>query len=288
MYITFKSPQVIGAGLVSLVATLGLEAINHQHIIPRERDDMLTLARLDSDAPERLESLNPESSEASWVSMGTNPQSSELNPSGEGERKSWGYSSWVSSQGATVRELEYCLMSMAQLSTDQSPLYVRSHPDKKGEIRGELESGRWISIIGATNDWFQIIDPTKGWVERSQVASGCNEKVERLHLSPRQQKVAIAEAMVGVSVHQYTIHVPPGKTLNLKQVAGTLPRVLDPDGKLLTEFWETPDDGYATWIGETLTSGDYTLEVVSHEERLEYSFTVEITTARNYAQILNR
>lgn len=115
-----------------------------------------------------------------------------------------------------------------------------------------------------------------------------NEKVERLNLGPRQASVSIQEEMVGVGVHRYVVHVPPGKTLTLKNVEGTIPRILSPDGELLSQPWDTTEEGRSQWIGEPIASGDYIIEVVSHDAQLQYSLSVEITPLQEYAQILSR
>jgi len=288
MYISFKPPKIIAIGLASLLASLTLESLDQRRSPPPPEIAYTPIDRsqLSNRTPSNpAESGTGTEETAHWVANATYPEARSFLPPHLHEN--WTPVALNGSQDSLVRDLKYCVISMAQLSTEESPLYVRSSPKNNGTIVGELESGRWIGIMNATDQWFEIIDPTKGWVKRSEVDSACNEKVERLNLGPRQSSVAIADHMVGVGVHRYIIHVPPGKTLNLNHVEGTLPRIIDPNGEL-TEVWETPEEGPPQWVGELMTSGDYTLEVVSHDSRLEYSFLVEVTSLREYAQILNR
>ncbi|MDJ1174067.1 hypothetical protein [Roseofilum capinflatum] len=282
----------MGLVLAGLFAALGLEASEYWRSPNSEKkqttvDGSQEAVRASSHTLSTQTAAPEEPEEtASLVEVKNTPQTGSLLPPHLHEN--WTPVALNPSQASQVRDLEYCVISMAQLSTDKSPLYVRSHPQKEGEIVGELETGRWISIMNATDQWFEIIDPTKGWVQRSDVASSCNEKVERLNLGPQQSSVRIQEEMVGVGVHRYVVHIPPGKTLNLKNVEGTIPRVIDSDGELLSQVWETSEEGIPQWSGEPLASGDYTIEVVSHDARLQYALSVEITPLQEYAQILNR
>ncbi|MDJ1180200.1 SH3 domain-containing protein [Roseofilum sp. BLCC_M91] len=292
MYNCLNCPQVMGLVLAGLFTALGLEASEYWRS-PATEKQQATLDRgqeTDRVSSQTLstQTTAPEETEttATWVDPNNTSQTGSLLPPHLHEN--WTPVALNNSKPSEIRDLEYCVISMAQLSTEKSPLYVRSHPEKEGEIVGELETGRWISIMNATDQWFEIIDPTKGWVQRSDVASSCNEKVERLNLGPRQASVSIQEEMVGVGVHRYVVHVPPGKTLTLKNVEGTIPRILSPDGELLSQPWDTTEEGRPQWIGEPIASGDYTIEVVSHDAQLQYALSVEITPLQEYAQILNR
>lgn len=284
MYISFKSPKVIAVGLIGLLASLNVETLDRWGAPPAEQTDVsIDRPELSDQTP-----INPvvPRQTAHWVTPKTDPEKGSLLP--PHLDKNWTPVELMASQETLVRDLEYCVISMAQLSTKKSPLYVRATPRNNGAIVGELESGRWIGIINGTEQWFEIIDPTKGWVKRSEVDSACNEKVERLNLGPRHSSIPIKDRMVGVAVHRYLIHVPPGKALTLKNVEGTIPRIIDPHGELLTQDWQTTDESLPEWTGELMESGDYRLEVVSHDSQLEYSFLVEVTPLQEYAQILNR
>lgn len=283
MYISFKSPKVIAVGLVGLLASLNVETLDRWGAPPTD----LTYVSIDRSEPPDPIPSNPAISKqtAHWVAPKTDLEKGSLLP--PHLNKNWTSVELMASQETLVRDLEYCVISMAQLSTKKSPLYVRATPRNNGAIVGELESGRWIGIINGTDQWFEIIDPTKGWIKRSEVDSACNEKVERLNLGPRRSSIPVKDRMVGVGVHRYLIHVPPGKALTLKNVEGTIPRIIDPHGELI-QNWHTTEEGLPEWTGELIESGDYRLEVVSHDSRLEYSFLVEVTPLQEYAQILNR
>ncbi|MDJ1185339.1 SH3 domain-containing protein [Roseofilum casamattae] len=287
MFISFKSPTVVGLGLASLVAALSMEALEDRR--SPDRDVETPLFAQSSPEVQSSNSIEPESetapSTATQVSLTITPESGVTLPESYPQLSSW---QALTRTARKPRELEFCLISMAQLSTPKSPMFVRSGPKTDAKIVGELESGRWVGIVGATDGWFEIVDPTFGWVERSDVASGCNEKVERLNLSASRTEIEIADNMVGVSVHRYIANIPPGKTIGLKKTKGSLPKVIDPQGQEIPEFWIETEENSPLWIGQPVESGEYTLEVISYDDRLEYDFSLELLPDRQYAQILSR
>ncbi|MBP0009433.1 MULTISPECIES: hypothetical protein [unclassified Roseofilum] len=292
MHIFWRAIQITGISLTTVLVIVGLLQWEKW---AWSASDTKTMAQHQPQEEDRASSYTTSSNisssveskpTANWVATNTNPQTGSLLPPHLHEN--WSEVALNPSKETQVRDLEYCVISMAQLSTNKSPLYVLSSPRKDGAIVGELETGRWLSIMNATDQWFEIIDPTKGWVHRSDVDSSCNEKVERVNLGSHQSSIRIKDRMVGVGVHRYIVHLPPGKTLNLKNLEGTIPRVVDPRGELLTQSWETSEEGFPEWIVQPMESADYTIEVVSHDSELEYSFSVEITPLQEYAQILSR
>lgn len=289
MSIFLRAIKITSISLATVLAIIGLLKWEQSYLSASQTN---TIA-LDPTQEEDQASSNTTSSQttaleptATWVADQTNPQTGLLIPPHLHEN--WSLVAANPAKDAQVRDLEYCVISMAQLSTDKSPLFVRSQPQEDAKIVGELETGRWLSIMNATDEWFEIIDPTKGWIHRSDVDSSCNEKVERVNLGTNQASVRIKDRMVGVGVHRYVVHVPPGKTLNLKNVEGMTPRVINSRGELLTQSWETSEDGRPEWIVQPMESGDYTIEVVSHDFQLQYALSVEITPLQEFAQILNR
>ena len=293
MFSSFKSPAIIGFVLANLVAAFSMEALEARRLSDREVETPL-FAQSSPDV-QLSDSIEPQSetapsristaSTATQVSLTVAPEPGATLPESYPQLSSW--QSFAQTAGKT-RELEFCLISMAQLSTPKSPMFVRSGPKADAKIVGELESGRWVGIVGATDKWFEIVDPTLGWVERSDVASGCNERVERVNLSESNSQVEISDNMVGVSVHRYIANIPAGKTIGLKQTKGSLPKVLDPQGREVPEFWIETEENSPLWIGQPVEAGQYTLEVISYDDRLEYDFSLELLSDRQYAQILSR
>lgn len=173
-----------------------------------------------------------------------------------------------------LREVQACEVRMALVQDPDPPLNVRSAPTADGsEVVGKLDNGTMVTVIQEQDGWFQISDPTKGWIAKTRTENGCNRKVERVQFGTGETSIQLSDRFIGTGSHQYLVKAAQGQTLTLQSRNGPLPILLDPDGKTLNQGM---DDRHSRWSGELPKAGDYTIEYDSNFRGYKYELLLEI------------
>lgn len=174
----------------------------------------------------------------------------------------------------TKREIESCVVNMAQVSDPEAPLNVRSGPSTTGEVVGQLRNGTFVTVVGEENGWLQITTPMKGWISKQRTESGCNQKVERVQFGAGESAITISDRFIGTGSHQYLLQVNQGQRMTISSQNGPFPTVADPEGKVVLEGPE--NENRSTWTTETTQSGNYTITLESNYRGYKYRFRVEV------------
>lgn len=173
-----------------------------------------------------------------------------------------------------LRDVQSCEISMALVQDPDPPLNVRSAPIADGsEVVDKLDNGTMVTVVKEQDGWFQISDPTNGWIAKTRTESGCNRKVERVQFGTGETSIKLRDRFIGTGSHQYRVRAAQGQTLTLQSGNGPLPILLDPDGKTLNQGM---DDRHNRWSGELPKTGDYTIEYDSNFRGYQYELLLEI------------
>jgi hypothetical protein len=80
------------------------------------------------------------------------------------------------------------------LVTDPNPpLNVRSSPvTAKDNVVGNLRNGTLVTVINANEGWFQISQPTRGWIYQNLVVTTCNGDRNKTSVNPTSPSDPIA------------------------------------------------------------------------------------------------
>jgi hypothetical protein len=224
-----------------------------------------------SPAPDREASTSLEAS--------NEPAASRANDSGSNASTS--AAATDSSNGSTpktpesLRLVESCETTMAQINDPNPPANVRSQPNTGGNssdspIVGNLKNGTFITIVDQRDNWFRISTPMKGWVAKNITLSGCNQKEERVKFANNRNDTTISDEFIGTGSHVYKLYLLKGQTLTLTAQKGPRPTVISPSGKTLV----TSSDQATSWSGKLPESGNYQITLESNFKGYNYAFEV--------------
>ncbi|MGI0490646.1 SH3 domain-containing protein [Alkalinema pantanalense CENA528] len=174
---------------------------------------------------------------------------------------------------ATIRQLEKCKVTMAKVDDPNPPSNLRSQPntDASSTIVGQLKNGTFLTVVEEKNNWFRISTPAKGWISKSVVQSGCNEKTERVSFAKGSTRAEISDEFIGSGSHIYRFQLAQGQTLTITSQKGPLPAVSDPNGKFITGM----EDQQTAWSQKLTIGGDYQIILDSNFKGYKYRFQVE-------------
>lgn len=171
------------------------------------------------------------------------------------------------------REREFCRIAMAKVNDPEPPLNVRSAPSTSAPIRGTLPNGTWVNVSQEEQGWLLITAPQSGWIAKNRTLHDCNMKQERLTFSGDRGYVVISDQFIGTGNHRYIVPLTQGQQLTLDTEKGPLPRLIGPDGTLLTPMG---GESESQWTGTLPQNGDYTLELDSNYKGYDYTFRVTL------------
>lgn len=179
-----------------------------------------------------------------------------------------------SSSTDAIRTIEQCKISMAKVNDPDSPLNVRSTPDTtRKNIVGALENNRFVTVIKEQNGWFEISDPTRGWIAKSRTESNCNTKIERVQFAKGQDSVTIRDRFIGTGTHTYRLNLAKGQKLSvISDAKGLMPVIFAPNKMQISPIANNQDQ----WSGTLAASGDYQFQLDSNYKGYRYSFQVQV------------
>ncbi|MBD2325554.1 SH3 domain-containing protein [Alkalinema sp. FACHB-956] len=178
------------------------------------------------------------------------------------------------SSATPTRQVESCKVTMAKVSDPNPPSNLRSQPSTASgsTIVSQLKNGTFLTVVEEKDDWFRISTPAKGWIAKSVVQSGCNEKTERVTFAQGSIRATLGDQFIGTGSHIYRVQLSQGQTLTITRQKGPLPAVRDPKGKFLVGM----DDRQASWTQKLALSGDYQIVLDSNYKGYQYRFQVEV------------
>ncbi len=169
-----------------------------------------------------------------------------------------------------------CRISMAVVDDPDPPLNIRSTPEVvNGNIVGQLENNTFVSVVEEQKGWFKISNPVEGWIAGNRTRSSCANVEQSINFLPSGNSAMIQGEIVGGGSHRYTLNAKAGQKLTVESRRQVFPRIVTPEGKLLTQDLNTNGD-QKEWTGELATTGKYTFELDSNFRGFEYEFWVQI------------
>ena len=168
-----------------------------------------------------------------------------------------------------------CRISMAVVDDPEPPLNVRSSPQvQDGNIVGQLDNNTFISVVNEDRGWLQISSPVEGWVAKNRTDSSCANVDKTINFLPGGNSAIIRGEIIGGGSHRYTLNAEAGQTLTVESRERVFPRIVTPDGELLTGDRYTGN--LSEWTGELPQTGEYRLELDSNFRGYKYEFLVKV------------